>query len=62
EYISEEGYSPTYGARPLKRALQRIIEDNLATKILEGDIAEGDDIVADMDGNGEIVFKKKTKV
>ncbi|MBW2561181.1 MAG: AAA family ATPase, partial [Deltaproteobacteria bacterium] len=62
EYISEEGYSPVYGARPLKRALQRIIEDNLATKILEGEIAEGDDIVADMDGNGEIVFNKNTRL
>ncbi len=62
EYISEEGYSPIYGARPLKRALQRIIEDNLATKILEGEIAEGDDIVADMDGNGDIVFKKNSKM
>jgi ATP-dependent Clp protease ATP-binding subunit ClpB len=58
-YISEEGYSPVYGARPLKRALQRIIEDSLATRILEGEIAEGDDIVADMNGNGEIVFRKK---
>ncbi|MDO9514779.1 MAG: ATP-dependent chaperone ClpB [Syntrophales bacterium] len=62
EYISEEGYSPTYGARPLKRALQRIIQDNLATKILEGEISEGDDIVADMDGNGEIVFTKRSKL
>ncbi len=60
EYISEEGYSPVYGARPLKRALQRIIEDNLATKILEGEIGEGDDIVADMDENGEIVFHKES--
>ncbi|MDD5723696.1 MAG: ATP-dependent chaperone ClpB [Syntrophales bacterium] len=62
EYISEEGYSPTYGARPLKRALQRIIENNLAIKILEGEIAEGDNIVADMDGNGEVVFKKNSKL
>ncbi|MBN2398198.1 MAG: AAA family ATPase, partial [Deltaproteobacteria bacterium] len=60
EYISEEGYSPIYGARPLKRALQQIIENNLATRILEGEIVEGDNIVADMDGNGEIVFRKKT--
>jgi len=59
EYISEEGYSPVYGARPLKRALQRIIEDTLATKILQGEIAEGDDIVADMNDNGEVVFKKR---
>jgi len=58
EYISEEGYSPMYGARPLKRALQRIIEDGLAIKILEGDIVEGDNIIADVDENGEIVFSK----
>ncbi|MBN2539193.1 MAG: ATP-dependent chaperone ClpB [Deltaproteobacteria bacterium] len=58
EYISEEGYSPIYGARPLKRVLQRIIADNLATKILEGEIAEGDNIVADMGENGEIIFSK----
>jgi ATP-dependent Clp protease ATP-binding subunit ClpB len=62
EYISAEGYSPIYGARPLKRALQRIIEDNLATRILEGEIIEGDDIVADMDENGEIAFEKKHDV
>ena len=58
KYISEEGYSPMYGARPLKRALQRIIEDGLATKILKGDIAEGDNIIADMDEKGEVVFSK----
>ncbi len=62
EYISAEGYSPIYGARPLKRALQRIIEDNLATRILEGEIIGGDDIVADMHENGEIAFKKKHDV
>ncbi len=58
EYISEEGYNPMYGARPLKRALQRIIENNLATKILEGGIGEGDSVVADMDENGKIIFNK----
>jgi len=60
EYISEEGYSPMYGARPLKRALQRIIENNLATQILEGNIVEGDRVIADMDENGEVVFNTTT--
>lgn len=59
EYISAEGYSPIYGARPLKRALQRLIEDNLASKILGGDIGEGDNITADMDEDGKIVFHKE---
>ncbi len=58
EYISEEGYSPVYGARPLKRALQRIIENTLATRILQGEILEGDNILADIDSNGDIFFKK----
>ncbi len=59
EYISAEGYSPIYGARPLKRALQRLIEDKLASKILEGDIGEGDNITADMDEDSKIVFHKE---
>ncbi len=59
EYISEEGYSPIYGARPLKRALQRFIEDNLASKILEGEIGEGNNITADTDEDGKIVFHKE---
>ena len=54
-YIAENGFSPIYGARPLKRALQKLILDNLALKILEGAFAEGDNIVVDMQkGNIEI--------
>jgi len=54
-YIAENGFSTIYGARPLKRALQKLILDNLALKILEGAFAEGDNIVVDMqDGNIEI--------
>ena len=54
-YIADNGFIPIYGARPLKRALQKLILDNLALKILEGAFAEGDNIVVDMqDGNIEI--------
>ena len=54
-YIADNGFSPIYGARPLKRALQKLILDNLALKILEGAFAEGDNIVVDMQkGNIEI--------
>ena len=54
-YIAENGFSTIYGARPLKRALQKLILDNLALKILEGAFTEGDKIVVDMQkGNIEI--------
>jgi len=57
DYIAHEGYSPVYGARPLKRVLQKQILDHLAMKILEGAFSEGDHIVIDSDG-GPVVFRK----
>ncbi|MDB5354980.1 MAG: ATP-dependent chaperone ClpB [Phycisphaerales bacterium] len=47
--LAEEGYDPTYGARPLKRVIQQQIENPLATRILAGDFAEGDTIRVDVD-------------
>jgi ATP-dependent Clp protease ATP-binding subunit ClpB len=47
EYLIEVGYDPSYGARPLKRAIQRYVQDALAMKILDGTFAEGDTIVVD---------------
>src|SRR5204862_3358704 len=44
-----EGYDPSYGARPLKRAIQRLIQDPLALKILDGEVLHGDHVVADSD-------------
>ncbi len=58
KYIAEQGYSPVYGARPLKRALQKIILDPLALDILAGKFAEGDHIVIGA-SKGEITFSKK---
>ena len=58
-YIAKAGYSPVYGARPLKRALQKMILDNLAMKILEGTFAEGDHIIVDSNDSGEMIFKKR---
>ena len=51
EQIVREGYDPTYGARPLKRTIQRRVLDPLALRILEGDFGEGDTIVVDADGD-----------
>ena len=50
-FIIEEGYDPAYGARPLKRTLQRRIQDPLALQILQGDVGEGDHVVVDRSGD-----------
>ncbi|HPL97525.1 MAG: ATP-dependent chaperone ClpB [Smithellaceae bacterium] len=57
KYIAEVSYSPVYGARPLKRSLQKMILDPLALDILAGKFSEGDHIVVDVSGGG-IVFTK----
>jgi len=60
KYIAEQGYSPVYGARPLKRTLQKLILDPLAMEILEGVFAEGDKILIDLSKKGEISLTKKS--
>jgi ATP-dependent Clp protease ATP-binding subunit ClpB len=57
ETLAEAGWDPTYGARPLKRALQRLVENPLAMRLLEGDFSDGDRIRVDAQ-NGELVFEK----
>eukprot|EP00850_Spirogloea_muscicola_P003612 SM000014S00400 [mRNA] locus=s14:1172252:1178828:- [translate_table: standard] len=52
--VVDEGYSPSYGARPLRRAIMRLLEDNLAERLLEGSIKEGDSAIVDVDANGNI--------
>jgi ATP-dependent Clp protease ATP-binding subunit ClpB len=55
--IAEEGWDPAYGARPLKRAIQRLVENPLARALLEGRFGEGDTVRADVEG-GELVFER----
>jgi ATP-dependent Clp protease ATP-binding subunit ClpB len=57
EHLAEAGWDPTYGARPLKRALQRLVENPLALRLLEGEFEEGDAVRVDAE-NGELVFQK----
>jgi ATP-dependent Clp protease ATP-binding subunit ClpB len=49
-FLAEKGYDPVYGARPLKRTIQRLVQDPLAVKILQGDFREGDRVTVDFDG------------
>ncbi|HEY2937591.1 MAG TPA: AAA family ATPase, partial [Gaiellaceae bacterium] len=57
EALAEAGWDPTYGARPLKRAIQRQLENPLAMRLLEGDFADGDTIRVDVQ-DGELVFTR----
>jgi ATP-dependent Clp protease ATP-binding subunit ClpB len=54
-FLAEKGYDPVYGARPLKRTIQRLVQDPLAVRILQGDFREGDQVTVDVDGE-ELTF------
>jgi ATP-dependent Clp protease ATP-binding subunit ClpB len=58
DFIAQSGYDPVYGARPLKRAIQRELENPIATKILETTFSEGSIITVDVE-DGELVFGRK---
>ena len=58
EWIAKEGFDSAYGARPLKRVIQKEIQDKLAIKILEGRFKEGDTVTVDVDEKkGELIFR-----
>ncbi|TML76216.1 MAG: ATP-dependent chaperone ClpB [Actinobacteria bacterium] len=58
EFLAERGFDPAYGARPLKRLIQKEIQDQLAIRLLNGEFAAGDRIEADA-GDGALVFRKE---
>jgi len=60
-FLVSEGFDPMFGARPLKRTIQRRVLDPLAMRVLEGDFREGDSIIVDM-GHNELTFQKKQSV
>ena len=57
ELLAREGYDPVYGARPLKRTIQKEIVQPLAMALLRGDFRDGDTIVADAEGNA-LAFRR----
>jgi ATP-dependent Clp protease ATP-binding subunit ClpB len=61
DYIVTEGYDPMYGARPLKRTIQRRVLDPLALRVLEGEFREGDRVIVDVGDNG-LMFAKSQAV
>ena len=59
ERLVDEGYNPSYGARPLRRAVMRLLEDSLAEEFLSGRIGEGDAAVVDVDADKQVVIRKQ---
>jgi ATP-dependent Clp protease ATP-binding subunit ClpB len=57
QWLAEAGYDPLYGARPLKRVIQREVQDPIAMSLLEGDYSEGDTVQVDAEG-GVLAFAK----
>jgi len=55
--LAKVGFDPVYGARPLKRAIQRLLENPLALRLLEGEFAEGDTVRVDA-ADGELVYMR----
>ncbi|MBK7578651.1 MAG: ATP-dependent chaperone ClpB [Myxococcales bacterium] len=61
DFLAEVGWDPQYGARPLKRAIQKYVEDGLARQVIAGDVVMGDTVVVERGGDG-LSFEKKAKV
>ncbi len=63
ELLFTEGYDPNFGARPLKRAIQKLVQDPLALKILDGEVLHGDHVVVDADKKaGRMMFRVSERV
>jgi ATP-dependent Clp protease ATP-binding subunit ClpB len=63
ELLFTEGYDPNFGARPLKRAIQKLVQDPLALKILDGEVLHGDHVIVDADKKtGKMMFKVSRRV
>jgi ATP-dependent Clp protease ATP-binding subunit ClpC len=61
DFLSDKGYDPQFGARPLNRAIQKYLEDSVAEEILKGDVEEGGTIIADHDGKADTLSIKIKK-
>jgi len=60
QMLAEEGYDPAFGARPLKRAIQRLVQNPLAMEVLEGKFVDGDRVVVTLGAKGGLAFEHGT--
>jgi ATP-dependent Clp protease ATP-binding subunit ClpC len=61
DWLAETGYDPAFGARPLRRVLQKHIESPLSIKLLAGEYTSGDEILVTVDENKQLKFTRKEK-
>jgi ATP-dependent Clp protease ATP-binding subunit ClpC len=61
-WLAREGFDPAFGARPLKRALQKYVESPLSIRLLSGEFSSGDTIVADVDEEGNMIFRPEGEI
>ncbi|WP_138502319.1 ATP-dependent Clp protease ATP-binding subunit [Nostoc sp. PA-18-2419] len=61
ERVVQEGYNPSYGARPLRRAIMRLLEDSLAEALLSSEITDGDTAIVDVDDDSQVKVQKSAK-
>ncbi len=59
--VVQEGYNPSYGARPLRRAIVRLLEDSLAEALLSGQITQGNTAIVDVDDDGQVIVRSEEK-
>jgi ATP-dependent Clp protease ATP-binding subunit ClpA len=59
DVLLKDGYDPNYGARPMRRAIQRLIQDPLSLKLLAGDYLPGDTVIVDADEAGKLTFGRR---
>jgi ATP-dependent Clp protease ATP-binding subunit ClpB len=62
EVIMNDGFDPAYGARPLRRSIQRLVQDPLALRLLAGDFLAGETVVVDRDGDSGLMRFEKLQV
>jgi len=61
DYLADKGFDPQFGARPLKRAIQKYVEDTVAEKIISGGLKEGEKLIVDLNDDNEIVVETSKK-
>ncbi len=62
EWLAQTGYDPAFGARPLRRALQKYVESPLSVSLLSGEFKEGDRVIVDMNEQQNLIFRKGEEV
>ncbi len=60
DWLSRQGYQPEYGARPLRRTIQREVDNRLSRLLLDGTVAEGDQVTVDVEGD-RLVFNRRNR-